>query len=63
MHAQQRVTKLAPGVTFRQNIRDSVKIAYRFRHFLAIDQQMRTVQPVTDEFFPVTPSLWAISAS
>src|SRR6266540_1325524 len=50
VHAQERVTKLAPGVTFRQNIWDRVKIAQRFRHFLAIDQQVRAMQPIADEF-------------
>src|SRR5207247_5310825 len=51
MHTQQRVTELASGVTFRQNIRHRVKITQRLRHFLSIDQQMRAVQPVADEFF------------
>src|SRR5206468_5225204 len=50
MHTQQRVTELAPGITFRQNIRHRVKITQRFGHLLSIDQQMRAVQPVADEF-------------
>ena len=50
MHTQQRVTELASGVIFRQNIRHRVKITQRLRHFLSIDQQMRAVQPVADEF-------------
>ena len=51
MHTQQRVTELTPGVTFRQHIWHGVKIAQRLRHFLSIHEQMRAVQPVTDEFF------------
>src|SRR5207244_3621092 len=51
MHTQQRVTELAPGVTFRQNIWHRVKITQRFGHLLSVDQQMRTMQPIADEFF------------
>ena len=52
MHAHQRVTNFAAGVSFLQNIRERVKIAERFGHLLSIDQQMRAMQPVAHEFFP-----------
>src|SRR4051794_14438611 len=49
MHAQKCVTQLASSVSLCQDIRDSVKIAYRLCHFLAVHQQMRAMQPVTHE--------------
>ena len=51
MHAHQGVANFAAGVTLLQKVGERVKVSERFRHLLAIDQQMRAMQPVTDEFF------------
>src|SRR5579864_5923578 len=51
MDAHQCVTKLAAGEAFRCYVRHGVKIAKRLRHLLAVDQQVRAVQPVVHKFF------------
>ncbi len=51
MHAHQRVTNFAAGVSLFQKVRQRIEISERFRHLLAIDQQMRAMQPVARKFF------------
>ena len=64
---EQQVADFAPGEALRQQVAQREEVAERLAHLLALDQQVRAVQPVLHEGLPggctPAPSLCAISSS
>src|SRR5438045_410260 len=46
IHANERVSNLAPGVALCEQIAQREKIAERLRHLLPLDKKMSAVQPI-----------------
>src|SRR5882724_7311938 len=52
MHPHQRIPHLASAVSLRQHVSQCVKIPERLRHLLALDHQVRAMEPAAHKLFP-----------